>query len=168
MRDEGDAPLSWGMPPARLQDVVDLIQRAMDPAWSRAQIESALANPTLRLLTTLEEETETLSGLVLAQRVAADLVEIELVGVDPRWRRRGIGRRLLEELIWAEGRDGVDEFRLELAESNAAARSLYEAVGFVVVGRRARYYPDGDDALLLSRQAPAAETASDERPRRDD
>jgi ribosomal-protein-alanine N-acetyltransferase len=41
--------------------------------------------------------------------------------------------------------------QLELAATNAPALALYQGLGFVVVGRRSRYYPDGEDALLLSR-----------------
>jgi ribosomal protein S18 acetylase RimI-like enzyme len=54
-------------------------------------------------------------------------------------------------LIEAERAEGMRAVELELAASNDAARALYEGLGFVVVGRRSRYYPDGDDALLLTK-----------------
>jgi ribosomal-protein-alanine N-acetyltransferase len=38
---------------------------------------------------------------------------------------------------------------LEVASGNQAARALYERAGFIRVGRRARYYPNGGDALVL-------------------
>ncbi|RYJ01809.1 MAG: ribosomal-protein-alanine acetyltransferase, partial [Acetobacteraceae bacterium] len=34
---------------------------------------------------------------------------------------------------------------------NAAALALYRAAGFEEVGRRRRYYADGDDALVMRR-----------------
>jgi ribosomal-protein-alanine N-acetyltransferase len=89
-------------------------------------------------------------GFVLARRIA-DLLEIDLVGVRAEHRRRGIARSLLDELIEDETQAGLAEARLELAASNDPALALYESLGFMVVGRRTRYYPDGDDALLLSR-----------------
>ncbi|MFP6654888.1 MAG: hypothetical protein VCB25_04625 [Myxococcota bacterium] len=50
-----------------------------------------------------------------------------------------------------EARSGEMETRLELATANRAASQLTQGLGFVVVGRRKRYYPDGDEASLLSR-----------------
>ena len=40
---------------------------------------------------------------------------------------------------------------LEVRASNAPAQALYRRAGFVVDGRRPRYYPDGEDAVLMSR-----------------
>ena len=40
---------------------------------------------------------------------------------------------------------------LEVRSDNIAATSLYQDMGFDVVGRRKRYYADGGDALLLTR-----------------
>ena len=62
-----------------------------------------------------------------------------------------MAKRLLVALCEAEGGAGLAEARLELSAQNAAAAGLYAALGFVVVGRRPRYYPGGSDALLLSR-----------------
>lgn len=141
-----------------------LAVRAMDHPWSADQIREALASPRARLMCQ-EDATGGMIGFVLGRRVDRDVVEIDLVAVDPDRRREGIGRGLLEELIAAEGEGGVTTFRLELAASNAGAAALYAAVGFVVVGRRARYYPDGDDALLLTWTAEdaAADAGCDER-----
>ena len=49
---------------------------------------------------------------------------------------------------------GASEMFLEVAETNAAARALYARQGFGEIGRRARYYQDGQtetDALVLRR-----------------
>ncbi len=45
------------------------------------------------------------------------------------------------------------DFWLEVRESNHAARALYIKWGFQLAGQRARYYPDGSTALLMSRPA---------------
>ena len=49
---------------------------------------------------------------------------------------------------------------LEVAEDNADARKLYTSLGFVEVGRRKRYYANGDDALVMrvALMPPAAST----------
>ena len=122
-----------------------------DP-WSHSQLEGALEAAGARVIWA-RSEVEGPVGFVVARRIA-DLLEIDLVGVDPGHRRGGIAAWLLRDLLEAEEGAGMVEARLELAASNEPARALYEQLGFVVVGRRARYYPDGGDALLLSRRAP--------------
>jgi ribosomal protein S18 acetylase RimI-like enzyme len=95
---------------------------------------------------------------VLARWTDEDLIEIDIVAVHPGHRRRGIARRLLASLMGEARRCGLREARLELATDNEEALSLYTGLGFVVVGRRARYYPDGSDALLLSWNAERSDT----------
>lgn len=83
-------------------------------------------------------------------RVAADEAEILTLAVRPEARRRGVGRALLAAAMEAAAAAGARRMLLEVAEGNAAARALYAAAGFVQAGRRARYYADGGDALVLA------------------
>ncbi len=62
------------------------------------------------------------------------------MGVLPAWRRRGIGRALLDAVVAEAGARGIASIVLEVAADNEAARRLYAALGFVQVGRRPRYY----------------------------
>ncbi len=77
--------------------------------------------------------------------------EVHTIGVDRRYQGRGIGRRLLTELLnFAVG--GV--VYLEVRTDNAAAIALYRSVGFVNVGLRRRYYRvSGADAYTMRREA---------------
>jgi tRNA threonylcarbamoyladenosine biosynthesis protein TsaB len=77
--------------------------------------------------------------------------EVHTIGVDPVCQGRGIGRRLLAELLnFAAG--GV--VHLEVRTDNAAAIALYRSVGFTQVGLRRRYYrASGADAYIMRREA---------------
>ena len=87
-------------------------------------------------------------GLVMA-RLAADEAEVLTLAVAPAARRRGIARCLLAATM-ARLRDaGASSLFLEVGMGNTAARRLYEAAGFRVVGNRVRYYDDGSDALIM-------------------
>jgi ribosomal protein S18 acetylase RimI-like enzyme len=93
-----------------------------------------------------------------------DEVHVIRLAVDGAHRRRGIARSLLGELLaWADGTDAVAVV-LEVRAGNDAARALYAASGFVADGVRPRYYPDGEDALLLRRERPARGTDRPARP----
>jgi ribosomal-protein-alanine N-acetyltransferase len=89
--------------------------------------------------------------------VMVDEAHITTFAVDPRWRRRGIGERLLLALLdLAEGRR-AREVTLEVRLSNMPARRLYEKYGFRPVGIRPRYYSDnGEDALIMTTEALAS------------
>lgn len=79
--------------------------------------------------------------------------EVHTIGVDPAYQGRGIGRRLLDELLkFAAG--GV--VHLEVRTDNAAAIALYRSAGFTQVGLRRRYYRvSGADAYTMRREASA-------------
>ncbi|PSN14150.1 ribosomal-protein-alanine N-acetyltransferase RimI [filamentous cyanobacterium CCT1] len=87
-----------------------------------------------------------------------DEAHITVLAIDPRYQRRGLGQWLLLNLLF----DACDYRRvapddhivltratLEVRLSNSRALALYESFGFETLGRRRRYYPDGEDALIL-------------------
>ncbi len=118
-----------------------------DP-WADRAMARLLAMPgAFALIATLDDEP---AGFVLA-RVAADEAEIVTLGVAPARRRQGIGRHLLAAAVAEAGRRGAIRLFLEVAETNRAAYHLYAANGFQEVGRRPHYYPDGADAVVLTR-----------------
>jgi ribosomal protein S18 acetylase RimI-like enzyme len=72
------------------------------------------------------------------------------MGVLPRHRRRGIGRRLLEATLREAERRRITRVQLEVFASNRAAISLYEAFGFECEGRKRRAREvDGIDEDLV-------------------
>ncbi len=91
------------------------------------------------------------AGFVVARNLGGE-AEILTLGVLPGMRRRGVGRALIDLLRAEAVRQGISSLVLEVAADNEAARRLYGAVGFIRVGRRARYYRRSQgwiDALIL-------------------
>jgi [ribosomal protein S18]-alanine N-acetyltransferase len=83
--------------------------------------------------------------------VMVDEAHVTTFAVDPRWRRRGVGERLLLALIDIAEARRAREATLEVRLSNVPARRLYEKFGFRPVGIRPRYYSDnGEDALIMT------------------
>ncbi|MCV7030130.1 ribosomal protein S18-alanine N-acetyltransferase [Mycobacterium sherrisii] len=77
--------------------------------------------------------------------------EVHTIGVDPAYQGRGIGRRLLEELLKFAGGGVV---YLEVRTDNEPAIALYRSVGFEQIGLRRRYYRvSGADAYTMRREA---------------
>lgn len=83
---------------------------------------------------------------------AADEGEIANLAVDPESRGRGLGARLLDDVLAMAAMRGATTVWLEVRESNVSARRLYASRGFTEAGRRRRYYDDPvEDALVLKR-----------------
>jgi ribosomal-protein-alanine acetyltransferase len=91
-----------------------------------------------------------------ATRTVAEEVEVLTLGVAPLWRRRGVGRSLMDAALSEAGQAGARQVFLEVRESNRGARAFYAALGFFESGRRRAYYRDpAEDALVLSRPVPS-------------
>jgi ribosomal-protein-alanine N-acetyltransferase len=88
---------------------------------------------------------EKVIGFVAARRLAEAESEILNLAVDPAWRRQGVGRRLLCEMAT---RNPGDIF-LEVRESNLAARSFYQALGFRELAARKEYYDSPRETAIV-------------------
>lgn len=78
-------------------------------------------------------------------------VDIHNIAVHPDFRRQGIGRLLLEQVIDAARRQERLRVTLDVRCSNAPAQNLYRSFGFVIRGLRKGYYSDnGEDALVMA------------------
>ncbi len=76
------------------------------------------------------------AALVLAlfqrNQVAGQLL-MDGIGVSPKMRGSGIGTKLLHSLIAYAKKEGYRSVRLDVIDTNPAARGLYERIGFVPV-----------------------------------
>jgi ribosomal-protein-alanine N-acetyltransferase len=72
------------------------------------------------------------------------------VAVDPLQHRRGIGSRVLHDLLIAAGDLGAEAVSLEVRVTNWGAQRLYGRFGFRPVGVRKNYYQEiNEDALIM-------------------
>lgn len=79
---------------------------------------------------------------------------IVTVAVRERYRRLGIGERLVIASLELAMEAEQDEATLEVRASNDAAQRLYEKYGFARLGLRKRYYTDNnEDAVIMTTPA---------------
>jgi len=79
-----------------------------------------------------------------------DEVHVGTLVTHPAARGAGIGELLLANIIHRAIQQGAQTVTLEVRPSNAAALRLYRRYGFAPVGCRKDYYPDHEDALLMT------------------
>ncbi len=79
--------------------------------------------------------------------------EIHDVVVTEEFRRRGLGRKLVNHMLRTGRHEGICDFTLEVRSRNEAAIKLYEEFGFRSEGIRKGYYDNEDDAVIMWRRA---------------
>lgn len=73
------------------------------------------------------------------------------VAVRDSYRRNGVGKALLQELLKRGAAKSVEVFFLEVRESNEAARHLYENLGFEQIGVRKHFYEKPvENAIIMA------------------
>ena len=75
--------------------------------------------------------------------------EVQLLDLAAAVDGRGAGRALWTALTDAARARGAARLTLEVSGANARAILFYKRAGAVVVGRRAKFYNDGSDAILM-------------------
>ena len=86
------------------------------------------------------------AGFVVVRQLAPGEREVLNFAVHPDYRRRGVGRRLIQ----AELARGPGARFLEVRASNRVAIEFYTSMGFKQCGRREGYYGNPrEDALVL-------------------
>lgn len=116
--------------------------------WSQADYQRLFAPVADRVALVLEEAE--VEGFIVARGMRTEW-EIENIAVAGPARRRGLGTRLLAELLERALKAGAHNVFLEVRESNRAARELYQKWAFVESGRRKGYYRDPDEDAVLYR-----------------
>jgi ribosomal-protein-alanine N-acetyltransferase len=82
------------------------------------------------------------------------------IDIAPGERRRGLGRRLLSELMRRLADAGARQVRLEVDPRNDSAVRFYERMGFRVTRTLPDYYGPGRDGLRMTRELGPARSGS--------
>ncbi|MFH1386377.1 MAG: ribosomal protein S18-alanine N-acetyltransferase [bacterium] len=90
-------------------------------------------------------DDEKIVGYIGVEKIL-DEVHIINMAVDPNYRGKGVGKRLMQHVL---NEDEV--FFLEVRVSNESAKKIYQKYGFEVISTRKAYYADGEDAYVMRR-----------------
>lgn len=129
-----------------------------DDSRELLEMEEAVFNePNPLLYATIESRP--MEGFIVAEEkgevigyllgtLLMDEARILLIAVKDKYRRRGIGSRLVKEYIESvTGRASM--VRLEVRASNLAAQTFYFKLGFRFIGMVNNYYRNGDNAYIM-------------------
>ena len=86
------------------------------------------------------------------ETVLFENAEVDNIAVAESCRRRGVGKKLLKKLETEAKERGARVILLEVRVSNAPAMTMYLKEGFKGIYVRPRYYPDGEDAVVMQKE----------------
>lgn len=94
-----------------------------------------------------------LAGYILViYHAGTRLARLYSIATEPRFRGRGIARRLIEAGEQAASNSGRFIMRLEVGSDNKAAIKLYDSLGYVPFGIYRDYYEDHSDAIRMQKR----------------
>ncbi len=114
--------------------------------WGLDQITEEYLLQSSQIL--VAEDASSLLGYAVV-RSFPDGVELFNILVPKHARRRGVGTALMQAIH--ERVEGQAVW-LEVRAGNESAQRFYEGLGYEQIGVRSRYYRDGEDAVLMSRE----------------
>jgi ribosomal-protein-alanine N-acetyltransferase len=145
------------MTTAQLDAVMAIEAVAYAFPWSRGNfIDSLAAGHSAWILL---GPTDELLGYFVAM-FGVDELHLLNITVAPTAQRRGHARFLIDALVGLARVHRAGQVWLEVRQGNAAARAVYQRLGFVQVGVRRGYYPAAfgrrEDAVVMSLQIDTA------------
>lgn len=115
-------------------------------AWDQATFDGLLGETSTCGWAAISLEGDHV-GFILA-RVLGSEAEILTFAVAPAYKRMGLGRCLLNELLNFLMSVNCEKVFLEVAVDNEAAIALYTSMGFKIIGMRPNYYKRADQTFV--------------------
>ncbi len=132
-----------------LDDIAAIEAECFTDPWTRRMLADSFLSDRFEGVL-LEEE-----GNIVAyggMGIVMDEAEIQLVAVSEMFRRCGRGGKIMDALLAIAKEKGVKKVFLEVRVSNVPAQILYLKKGFRGLYCRTRYYPDGEDAVVMMKE----------------
>jgi ribosomal protein S18 acetylase RimI-like enzyme len=97
------------------------------------------------------------AGYAMLERIHGEstsprVSELLAISVEPWARKRGVGDRLMGEIIRQAKLLFVQRLILHTALDNLPGQALFRKHGFVAAGIEKRFYPEGQDALTMQKE----------------
>jgi ribosomal-protein-alanine acetyltransferase len=132
-----------------------LIEHGLAWSWNEDRVERCLRNRDCVVLAARDRRR--VVGFAIMEFYAIH-AHLNLLAVQPGFRRQGVGRQLLEWLEASARTAGIFTVNLELRSTNDGARAFYEKLGFMSAGRKAAYYDGREDAVRMTHNLTVAST----------
>lgn len=129
-----------------IDKVIELYGQEFSDGWNKTQFLSSFKGGRFLCLGAFDGEK--LVGAI-SLTLGLDDADIESVFTRKDFRRKGVADALVCCALDKVKELGLKKVLLEVRKTNESAKNLYFKHGFKEISVRKKYYPDGEDALIL-------------------
>lgn len=131
-----------------LDKISSILQSDFDDFWNYNIFKQELENSASKYIcATYNNKIIGFAGIWICINEA----HVTNIVIKKNFRGNGIGKLLLKELIKISNSLKLTNITLEVNENNKIAISLYQKLGFDILGKRKKYYNGVDSALIMTK-----------------
>jgi len=137
--------------PADLPTLYAIDQVCFPPgiSYSKSEIARFISHRGSRAW--VAEDANGIAGFLIAGKASREVGHIVTIDVLAGWRRKGVGRTLMDAVeAWAV-EQRLRMLYLETAEDNHAAQRFYQRRNYIKIDEIERYYSDGKAAWVMAK-----------------
>ncbi|OGP02690.1 MAG: ribosomal-protein-alanine N-acetyltransferase [Deltaproteobacteria bacterium GWA2_38_16] len=131
-----------------IAEICAIEQKSFPDPWAEALFQDILNNPS-QCFYVAKNNRNHIVGYIIFWSIV-DEVHILNLCVAPEYLKQGVGSHLLQFCLEFYKGKTISLFSLEVRTSNSAAQKLYEKFGFKGMYIRKNYYPNHEDALVMT------------------
>jgi ribosomal-protein-alanine N-acetyltransferase len=128
--------------------IAEIEKKSYPDPWSQNLFERELQLEFSNFFAAIEDRE--IIGYVCFWTVS-DEAQITNITVKEKFRRKGLGSRLMKYIIDISSAMKIKKMFLEVRASNCPALSLYEKFGFKKIEVRKKYYSNSNDAVIMAK-----------------
>jgi ribosomal protein S18 acetylase RimI-like enzyme len=123
----------------------DTIETGLGWSWRPQRVLMAIRDPNTLSIVAADGRVQ---GFCITQ-FGDEIAHLSLLAVDPRQRRRGLGRNLVAWMLASARVAGIATVHVEMRTTNLLARAFYRTLGFEDAGVVTGYYRGVESALRM-------------------
>jgi len=132
-----------------LEEILKIEKENFKYPWKKSYFEYDLRRPNAYCL--VAELDNKIIGYLVAWEMA-DEIHLANISVAKNYQRKGVGTKLMNELITIAKLREIKKIYLETRVSNIAAQNFYQKFNFKYAYLRKGYYSDGEDAWIMEKE----------------
>jgi ribosomal protein S18 acetylase RimI-like enzyme len=123
----------------------DTIETGLGWSWRPQRVLMSIRDPNTLSVVIGEGRVQ---GFCITQ-FGDEIAHLSLLAIDPKFRRQGLGRKLVAWMLMSARTAGIATVHVEMRTTNMLARAFYRTLGFEDAGVVTGYYRGVESALRM-------------------
>lgn len=133
-----------------LEKVLQIERKSFSHPWTHLQLMHAVSGQNGNATLVIEIPLHDLVGYLVYQLIV-DEAFLHNIAVHPEFRHQGLAAKLIRTYHRLARRNKCLRSLLEVDVENHVAQKCYTQLGYTEISRRQKYYPNGNDAVVMQK-----------------